>query len=144
MRKRTENPRLSGPSLSLFLLLLLLLLRKRGCFRWCEKENRLFKALLFSDVSLPVRCVVGDVPFSQTPQIKKYRVGWLEKSHALSLERERDDRKRARMRRSVIRCVAEVRFCAEVKVCCSQRWSCASSRVHRMLVPHVIENISQT
>ena len=80
--------------------------------------------------------------FSQTPQIKKYRVGWLEKSHALSLERERDDRKRARMRRSVIRCVAEVRFCAEVKVCCSQRWSCASSRVHRMLVPHVIENIS--
>ena len=140
MRKRTENPRLSGPSLSLFLLLLLL--RKRGCFRWCEKENRLFKALLFSDVSLPVRCVVGDVPFSQTPQIKKYRVGWLEKSHALSLERERDDRKRARMRRSVIRCVAEVRFCAEVKVCCSQRWSCASSRVHRMLVPHVIENIS--
>ena len=85
---------------------------------------------------------MGDVPFSQTPQIKKYRVGWLEKSHALSLERERDDRKRARMRRSVIRCVAEVRFCAEVKVCCSQRWSCASSRVHRMLVPHVIENIS--
>ena len=66
----------------------------------------------------------------------------MEKSHALSLERERDDRKRARMRRSVIRCVAEVRFCAEVKVCCSQRWSCASSRVHRMLVPHVIENIS--
>ena len=143
MRKRTENPRLSGPSLSLFLLLLLLL-RKRVFFRWCEKENRLFKALLFSDVSLPVRCVVGDVPFSQTPQIKKYRVGWLEKSHALSLERERDDRKRARMRRSVNRCVAEVRFCAEVKVCCSQRWSCASSRVHRMLVPHVIENISQT
>jgi hypothetical protein len=44
----------------------------------------------------------------------------------------------------VIRCVAEVCFCAEVKVCCSQRWSCASSRVHRMLVPHVIENISQT
>ena len=63
----------------------------RGCFRWCEKENGLFKALLFSDVSLPVRCVVGDVPFSQTPQIKKYRVGWLEKSHALSLERESSD-----------------------------------------------------
>ncbi len=102
----------------------------------------MFKALLFSDVSLRSLCRGGDVPFSQTPQIKKYRVGWLEKSHALSLERERDDRKRARMRRSVIRCVAEVRFCAEVKVCCSQRWSCASSRVHRMLVPHVIENIS--
>ena len=38
---------------------------------------------------------MGDVPFSQTPQIKKYRVGWLEKSHALSLERERDDETRA-------------------------------------------------
>ena len=139
MRKRTENPRLSGPSLSLFLLLLLLLRKRGGCFRCCEKENRLFKALLFSDVFV---VSWGMCPFSQTPQIKKYRVGWLEKSHALSLERERDDRKRARMRRSVIRCVAEVRFCAEVKVCCSQRWSCASSRVHRMLVPHVIENIS--
>ena len=144
MRKRTENPRLSGPSLSLFLLLLLLLRKRGGCFRWCEKENRLFKALLFSDVSLRSLCRGGCSFFPNASNKKDIRVGWLEKSHALSLERERDDRKRARMRRSVIRCVAEVRFCAEVKVCRSQRWSCASSRVHRMLVPHVIENISQT
>ena len=39
---------------------------------------------------------MGDVPFSQTPQIKKYRVGWLEKSHALSLSRKRARRQETR------------------------------------------------
>ena len=144
MRKRTENPRLSGPSLSLFLLLLLLLRKRGGCFRWCEKENRLFKALLFSDVSLRSLCRGGCsfFPNASNKKVQSWLVG--EKSRSLSRKRARRQETRARMRRSVNRCVAEVRFCAEVKVCCSQRWSCASSRVHRMLVPHVIENISQT
>lgn len=48
-------------------------------FGWCEKENR-FNALLLV-------CVVGDVPFS----LNGWLVGWLEKSHSLSLERESSD-----------------------------------------------------
>jgi hypothetical protein len=95
MRKRTENPRLSGPSLSLFLLLLLLLRKRGGCFRWCEKENRLFKALLFSDVSLRSLCRGGCsfFPNASNKKVQSWLVG--EKSRSLSRKRARRQETRA-------------------------------------------------